>query len=327
MNRLHTILLFCIGLILETYSQSDTLEKILITQIEFGRGVSGLNQLKVEAAMDLVARFSQKYQIIPFDTRDSIAKVLEKKGIEPTPYLLGKEFGASKLLLIRINRLANILRTDLISFNLKDSTVSSGKGYAQIRYFLKEKNEPILDPALLTATQRAFADLLHKPDLYQHLEGSFKVKPAPTLVIGSINYIESDSLARWDIFRKKQVTSYFAVETISETARSSADFIAFDIATRDSIYAFFNLYEPENYSPPNIEEIRALLNFEIDYYISGEFFWDENKAKLRLYLCKITEEGLEIIDEADTIVEKDNLDSYENSLKLVTRKLLNISEN
>ncbi|ROL58320.1 hypothetical protein D9V84_00890 [Bacteroidetes/Chlorobi group bacterium Naka2016] len=308
------------------FAQSDSLKKILISQIEFGKNTQGLNQIKVEAAMNLVARFSNKFVIIPFDIRDSVAKTLDTKHIEPTPYNLAKELSAEYIFIIRINRLANVLRVDISSYNISNNEISNGKGYALIRYFKKETNEPVLDPALLTASQRAFAEVFNEPYIFNNLEGSLRIKPAPTLVIGSINYVENDTLAKWDIFQKKQVTSYFAIETIFEIAKNSSDFVVFDNATRDSIYAYFNLFEPENYSSPNIEEIKALLNFEVEYYIAGEFFWENNTAKLKLYLCKITDQGLEIIKETVKNVEEDKLDSYKTALETATKELLNIKE-
>ncbi|MCX7909620.1 MAG: hypothetical protein N2560_08915 [Ignavibacteria bacterium] len=320
--------LFLLGIILwnqSAFAQKDTIERILISQVEFGKNVEGLNYLKVEAAMNLVARFSKRFEIIPFDFRDSVAKMLEKNGIEPTHYNIGKQLGASRILALRINRLANIIRTDIFSFNLSDSTFSKGKGYALIRYFKKEKNEPILDPSLLTALQRAFAELINEPLLYSNLEGSLKVKPAPTLVIGAINYIENDTISNWEIFQKKQTTSYFAIETIFEIAMKSTDFVVFDIPTRDTIYAYFNLFEPENFNPPNINEIQALQQFEVDYYIAGEFYWDSGNARLKLILCKITEEGLEIMKEETKIVPEDNIESFKNTLIQLTKDLLNIS--
>jgi len=309
---------------IRVFAVVDTLERILITDVEFGHNVANLNIIKVEAALDLAARLSRKFQIIPIDIRDSVAKELKRKNIEPTPYNLGKELAASKLLIIRINRLANILRVDLSCFDTKDNSISDGKGYAAIRYFIKEKNEPVLDPALLAAFQRALADLIHEPNLYQNLSGSFKVKPAPPLVIGTINYIENDTLNRWDIFRKKQVTSYFALETIFETAHKTNDFVVLDIPTRDSIFSFFQLYEPENFSPPTSAEIKALLDFEIEYYIAGELFWGNGNANLRLFLCKITEEGLKIEKEVLKVISEDSLDSYKNAITSATIDLLNI---
>jgi hypothetical protein len=309
------------------YGQNDTnFERILITEIHFGKNLEGLNYIKVEAAMNLAARLAGRYQIIPLDIRDSVAKALQERKIPPTAYSIGKELSASQALIIKINRFANLLRVDFASFNFSDSSVHTSKGYSTIRYYQKEKNSPLLDPALLAACQRAFAELIAKPEVYQNLEGSFKVKPAPTLAIGSINYIEDDSTRKWTIFHEKQVSSFFAIETIFEIARQSPDYVVLDNATRDSIYAYFNLYEPENFNKPTPEEVKALLDFEIEYYITGELFFENGKVVLRLYLCKITEEGLEILDEKSEIVQDDLIEKYKEALENATKKLLKISE-
>lgn len=326
MFRSTKILLWLLILNFSLFSQAATLEKLLIAEIEFGQANSRANHLKVEAAMNLVARFSQKYTIIPMDVRDSIALLLHRKGLEPTPEKLAKELSANKILIIKVKTFANILRADIFCFDLVDNAIKYGKGYAQIRYFVKDKHTPLIDPAILTGLQRAFADMLNEPELYQHLDGNLKVKPAPPLIIGTINYIESDTLSKWEIFRKRQVTSYFAVETIFESARHTPDFVVFDILTRDSIYSYFNLFEPENYAPPNVNEIQALLKFEVEYYISGEFLWDSGNAILKLYLCKISEKGLEIVKESTTVVKNDSLEAFKESLELVTKNLFNITE-
>ncbi len=326
MRFLLKILCFFIPLSLALGQTDSTLKKILISEIQFGENVKGLSPLKVEAAMNLAARFAGNFQIIPFDTRDSIAKALTNRNIKPTTVNIGKELKADLALIIKINRFANLLRVDFAGYNFLDSSVRTSTGYSTIRYYQKEKDVPLLDPALLSACQRAFALLIDKPDVYRKLEGSFNVKPAPTLTIGSINYIEDDSTAKWVIFKDKQLSSFFAIETIFEVARQSQDFVVLDNATRDSIYAFFNLYEPENYNIPTPEEIRALINFEIEYYIAGELKRIENQVVLSLFLCKITLEGLEITDEVQTPVEEDSIEKYKAALVSASKKLFKMKE-
>lgn len=324
MKFLLKILCFFIPLHLVLGQTDSTFKKILISEIKFGESVKGISPLKVEAAMNLAVRFAGNYQIIPLDTRDSIAKTLTCRKIEPTPANIGMELKADLALIIKINRFANLLRVDFASYNFSDSSVRTSKGYSIIRYYQKEKDIPLLDPALLSACQRAFALLIDNPDVYRELDGSFKVKPAPTLTIGSINYIEDDSTSKWIIFKDKQLSSFFAIETIFEVARLSPDFVVLDNATRDSIYAFFNLYEPENYNTPTPEEIRALIDFEIEYYIAGELKRIDNQVVLSLYLCKITPEGLQIEDEVQTPVVEDSIEKYKEALVSATRELLKI---
>ncbi|MCX7880047.1 MAG: hypothetical protein N2517_05245 [Ignavibacteria bacterium] len=306
-------------------TEESALKKVLIGYIELGSSLSKLAPIKIEAAMNLATRLSERYYLIPFDYRDSVAKLIETKGIEPTIYNLSRELEVDEALMLRVNKFVNLLRVDIWGFRLADSSIASGKGFANIRYFIKENNQPIIDPSLLAACQRAFADYLDEPDLYQNLEGSFRLRPAPLLVVGNIYYIETDSAKKYNIFRQKQSSSFFAIEKIFEVARKSFDFVTIDTETRDSIYAFHNFYEPENYSQPTPEELKALLDFEVEYYISGELNYFPSVFSLKLYLCRLSEEGLEIVSEIEETFDKDSLDMYETALIKGTKRLLNIN--
>jgi hypothetical protein len=301
-------------------------EKIFVAKVEFGNNIENLSETKVEAALNLIQRLTNRFELIHNDIRDSIAKILESEGKPPTVLEIGKRSNATRALFFKINRLANILRVDISAYNFLDSSSISGKGYAPIHYKLMDKNEPLYDPALLSATQRAIADLLRDSLMFWGLSGSFKVKPVPTLVIASINYIESDSLKKWEIFRKRQVSSFFAIESIFEEARLSNDFVVFDAETRDSVYALHNFFEPENFSAPSPIEIRALYNLEVEFLLTGELFTESNSVKIRLYLCKIDKDGLIIEKQAEEILPEDNLEKFSQTLKLLTSKLLKIME-
>lgn len=322
-------LLFLFGMIilgiLPILSQEHK-EKFFVAKIEFGSNIENLSETKVEAALNLIQRLTNRFELIPNDIRDSIAKIIESEGKLPTVLEIGKRTNATRALFLKINRLANILRVDISTYNFFDSSSIWGKGYAPIHYRLKEKNEPLYDPALISATQRAIADLFRDSLMFWGLSGSFKVKPAPTLVVASIHYIESDSLRKWEIFRKRQVSSFFAVELIFEEARLSNDFVVFDTETRDSVYALHNFFEPENFSAPSPIEIWALYNLEVDFLLTGELFTEANSVKIRLYLCKIDKDGLIIEKQAEEILPEDDLEKFSQTLKLLTSKLLKIGE-
>lgn len=301
-------------------------EKLFVAKVEFSSNIANLSETKIEAALNLIQRLANRFELIDYGSRDSIAKIIESEGKPPTVLEIGKRSNATRALFLKINRLANILRVDISAYNFLDSSSISGKGYAPIHYKLKDKDEPLYDPALLSATQRAIADLFRDSLMFWGLSGSFKVKPVPTLVVASISYVESDSLRRWEIFRKRQVSSFFAIESIFEEARLSNDFVVFDTETRDSIYAIFNFFEPENFSAPSPIEIRALHNLEVDFLLTGELFADSNSVKIRLYLCKIDKDGLIIEKQTEEILLEDNLEKFSQTLKLLTSKLLQINE-
>lgn len=326
MKRILLFLFATITLCILPILTQEHKEKFFVAKVEFGSNIENLSETKVEAALNLIQRLTNRFELIPNDIRDSIAKTIESEGNLPTVLEIGKRANATRALFLKINRLANVLRVDISVYNFLDSSSISGKGYAPIHYKLKDKNEPLYDPALLSATQRAIADLLRDSLMFWGFPGSFKVKPVPTLVIASINYIESDSLKKWEIFRKRQVSSFFAVESIFEEARLSNDFVVFDTETRDSAYALHNFFEPENFSAPSPIEIRALYNLEVDFLLTGELFMESNSVKIRLYLCKIDKDGLIIEKQTEEILPEDDLEKYSQTLKLLTSKLLKIME-
>lgn len=300
------------------------LERVFVAQITLGKNVGELPIIKIEAGLNLVSNLSQKFVLIPSDTIDSLLNIIKSQGIKPTTFEIGKRLNSDKALFINIDRFVNILRVDVSVYDFRDSSTKNAIGYGSIRYYRQDKNEPILDPAILQAFQRAFAIIYNDSLMFFNLEGSLKIKPAPTLVIGSINYIEDDTLRTWDIFRKKQVTSFFAIETIYEVARTSPDFVVYDIESRDSAYALLNLYEPENYSPVSPIEVRALQMLEVEYFLAGEFFRQGDSSKIRLALTKVEKEGLVIIREEEATIEKDSLEEYQKVLQDLTRKILKI---
>ncbi len=304
----------------------ESKERFFVGKVEIGNNIEELSERKIEAALNLIQKWAHRFVLIPIDIRDSIARAIETEGKHPTILEIGKRLGASRALFFRLNRLANVFRLDVSAYNFLDSSTISGSGYALIHYKLQDKNEPIYDPALLAAMQRAFAEILADSLMFWELPGSLKVKPAPTLVIGSINYIESDSLRKWNIFQKRQVSSFFAIESIFEEARLSHDFIAFDNESRDSIYALYNFFEPENFSAPTPLEIRALFELGVDYLLTGELFADTNNIKIRLYLCKIDRNGLIIEKQLEDKLPEDNMEKYAQILKELTSKLLKINE-
>lgn len=321
-----TFILIFVALLSENIFSQLRLERVFIARISFEKKDVGLSPVKIEAGINLAANLSNKFELIPSSEIDSLVNFLNSQGIKPTGDEICKKLNCDKALSIEIKRLANILRVNLSAYNLHDNTTRNGIGYGVIRYFRKDNEEPILDPALLQALQRAFAIIYDDSTMYFHLEGNLPIKPAPTLAIGSIHYVDDDTLSSWELFRKRQTTSFFGIETIYEIARTSPDFIVYDTESRDSAYAILNLYEPENYAPITPLEVKALQFFEIEYFIYGEFFRSDGLTKLRLFLTKVENDGLVIVREEESVIEKDSLDEFRNVLQLLTRKILNLGE-
>ncbi len=326
MNKKANFLLVFIAIIFcgKIYAQDST-EKVLIGRVEFSKNIVEVSESKVEAALALIEQLTRRFVLIPNSVRDSVARSLAERGEKPSLQLVGNLLGATKVLFFKVSQFVNILRVDIASYDFVNQAYDSAFAYSNLRYRLKDKNAPLYDPSLLLATQRAIAVLYKDTSMFDFLEGKMGVRPVPTLVIGTIRYVESDSLRKWDIFQKRQVTSFFAIETIFEEALNSKKYFVVDNETRDSIYAFFNFFEPENFNPITKLEIEALQKFEIsDYVIIGEFFFDNDiyKPKVNLLLCKIVPEGLRIEKQVDGVLERDEIKDYGELLKKLTKELL-----
>jgi len=309
----------------EKYDSLVVLPRIMIAQVEFGDKASEIGESKVEAAMNLAVKMSQKFILIGFPERDSVINAMKADNRKTTAGSIAKELNADRIYFIRINVLENMLRADISSSNLKNGKKSkAGVGYCLINFREKDTEKRVYDPSLLKALQRAFADVEKDTLMFDNAEGPFKVYPAPTLVIGGIDFRNTDNLPEWKLYDKKTSTSFDGTEVIFETARTSSKYVAYDMASRDSIYAMFNMHIVENYRPPTSHEMDALSKLDVNYYITGFMNRVPEGAKLELYLCAIKNKSLDMIGQEAGIITKDDTDEMRKVIKEITKKLLKL---
>ncbi len=300
-------------------------QKIYIANIDYGEKAKMMNDGKVEAAVNLASRMSGKFTLVNFQQRDSIIKVLKSNNQKTTAAAVAKELDADRIYFLRVNVLENMLRVDISSTNLKNTKkAKNGVGYSLINFWEKATEERLYDPSLLKAVQRAMADVEGDSLMFEKAEGPFKVYPAPTLVIGGIDFQNTDKLPDWSLYEKKTANSYDANEVMFETARNCPYFIVYDNASRDSIYALFNMHIVENYRPPTSHEMEALSKLEVDYYITGFMNRTEDGAKVELYLCRIKNKSLNMLRQESGIIPKDDIEEMRKTIKEVTKKLLKL---
>jgi hypothetical protein len=299
---------------------------LLIGDISFGLGANEISPHKIEAAMNFAAILSKKYILIPSQIRDSVADLLTKKNTPPRLDIIADSLKADKILFFNIGRIFNMLRIEITSVDrLNPDKNNSGEGFAEIRYMKESSDKPLYDPAILKATQAAFAVAENDSNMYANEEGSFRVIPSPTLVIGGLEYLDDPKyLPKWELFELSELTSYDAVESIFEEAINSDKYVIYDIPTRDTIYTLFNLFVIENDNPPSVHEIEALDKFNVNKYISGKFIRLNNYAKIQLSLYDIISAKLKHVKTVEASLEKDDIDKYRAVLKELTRKLLDI---
>ena len=296
--------------------------KVLIAGIEIGKNLQDLNPSKIEAAFTLAMYSARFFDVVPPQMVDSISKNLKLQGKDNSLISLARYFSCDFIAYININRVVNIMRTDITILSGKDfQNKNTGTGYAFINYRDSVNNEFFYDPSLLLSIQRAFALAVKNYNLYAHLANP--VYPAPPLVITGIEFKDDPEInPQWSLFTNSVVDSYFILESIFKYASKNNRFTVFDFPTRDSIYAQFNFYAPENYKAPNQMELYALRQFEIEYYITGTFARDTNGAVLTLVLVRFTTSGLTEIKRVSANITEDTRTHLEAMLGKVVTQLL-----
>jgi len=295
----------------------------MIGSIKLGQKTELVTPLKVEAAVNLATGITGKYILIPTVLRDSLAKMMTNDGIKPQLDKVADSIGANKIIFILVSRIQNMLRVELNLVDVKVTTNRNiGEGFASIHYMQNDSTQ-LVDPALLEATQRAFAVAIQDSNIYADCDSSFRIFPAPTMIIGGLDYRDNPNyFPKWDLFERPIVSSYDAVESIFEQAKNSPNYVVYDIPTRDSIYTIFNLYVIENHKPPSITEIEALDNFLVRRYITGTFTKQQKNAEIELILNEIVNGRLKPIKSEKGILHKDDLMEFRNVLKEMTKKLI-----
>ncbi len=310
-----------------TDNKQPSIRKLILADVSFGPGINSLSKNKAEAALSLAARLTMKYELIPVYVSDSVAADMKKQKGEVTVLELAGKMESELLLFLNIDKFVNILRVEITSVEtLKPDSVKKSTAYALLRYKNNKTGEFLFDPTLIEAVQRAFIGIDGDSALYSGQQGRLAVASAAPLVVGGLYFINDEELADWELFRTKQVTSFDAVETIFGQALNSKDYVAFDMATRDSIYARFNLYAVENYHTASIHEIEALRRFDVQYYITGTFKRIGQGAEIELILSEIISGKLHAIRYEKALLAEDKLDDFRENLSNITAALLNISD-
>jgi len=285
-----------------------------------GVNAESIKPNKIDAALYFTAQATfGKYQYIPFHVLDSVFSASMKQNDTLTSLSLGRKLQSDFFVYILVNKLENMLRVDIETVNVNDTNQRSyGVGYAPIRFRKLTNQEQLTDPALLNAVMRAFAVAVSDSLLFV-INDTISVKPVPTLVIGGIGYRNNEELPQWEIFLQKEISSYDAIENLFDEIKNTENFALFDIQTRDSLYALFNLMFVENHRPSTNTELKALQSMDVHFFITGSLQRIDEGAILDLYFCRILNDGkLEILEKESGLLQKDTTEDY----KLLLRKTI-----
>ena len=309
------------------YSNENKQSRIMIATVTFGNSVKGkINIEKIEAALYFACNLTDKFELIPPKSVDSLIQAYKTNGEKLTQQVFVDKLKADKIYFIHTDLLANMLRLEISSINISNNFKSIGVGYSSVHYFVQDNDSPVYDPSILEALQRAMAVAEKDSSMFAVQDSQFFIKPAPTLVISGINFVNNSELAEWDLFSQKEVKSYFILESIYESAINSKDYVIYDIASRDSIYNLFNLAIPENYRSTNDVELSCLENLKVDYFISGEFIRNEQGASIDLYLMEIKNKIAKQIRKVSAVISEDKLTVLNDKVKQLTTELLLIGD-
>lgn len=244
-------------------------QRIMLGGASFPKTDTLLSAYKAEAALALACELSGTYVLIPNDVRDSVARMLPDS--TRTAQRVADRLGAELIVFIDIARIVNLVRIQITLVGGEGWIISTeGTGYATSFLTDDATGRRVIDPAILTATQRALCGAVLQPNLYDAADSAFRVRPTQLTALGGTDFVNDDKdLAPWALFREKVAASYDVASTIVAAMRNHDSLTVIDMETRDSIYAMAGLFMVENYNPASTSELKILKGFEVTRLITG----------------------------------------------------------
>jgi hypothetical protein len=228
---------------------------------------------RFDAALNLIAQeLPDRFELVTLEQRNDAIRELEADDQEPTAAKIADKLDVDRLLFLQAGRLENMFRVGLIMTQAPDYIKSqNGTGYALIRYRREETGQRIYDTALLEALQRALADATGDSTMFAQAKELAPVRPAPPVVIGGIQFESKNVRPVWSLYEDKVTVSYEMILQIFDVLKDNPNYVAYDLDSRDTMYAMRNLYMVENYRLPSPQEMSMLERFEVHHLVSGIF--------------------------------------------------------
>jgi hypothetical protein len=297
-------------------------QRIMLGGVSFPKTDTLLSAYKAEAAMALACELSRSYTLIPNDVRDSVARTFPDS--LRTAQGVADRLGAELIAFVDMARVVNLIRVNITIVGGEGWIVSTdGTGYATS--FLTEDgtNRRVIDPAILTAMQRALCEAVLQPNLYSDADSAFRVRPTKLTALGGTQFLDGDKgLAPWAIFREKVAASYDVASTIVAALRQHDSLTVIDMETRDSIYAMAGLYMVENYNPASATELKILKGFEVTRVITGLCERIRGGAGLRITHNELLQNtSYTPLSNADVIIPADSKVALQDGVHFCLKKL------
>lgn len=324
MNWKHTALgvLVLALMVIGMPSTAHAQQRVMLGGISFPKTDTLLSAYKAEAAMALACELSKSYVMIPNETRDSVARAFPDS--LRTAQAVADRMGAELIAFIDIARIVNLVRVQLTIVGGEGWIVSTeGTGYATS--FLTEDGtgRRVIDPAILTAMQRALCEAVLRPDLYATADSAFRVRPTKLTALGGTQFLDGEKgLAPWAIFREKVAASYDVASTIVAALRRHDSLTVIDMETRDSIYAMAGLFMVENYNPASATELKILKGFEVTRLITGLCERIRGGAGLRITHNELkSDASYSPLAKADVIIPTDSKVALQDGVRFCLKNL------
>jgi hypothetical protein len=310
-------------LLLATFTASAAAQqRIMLGGASFPKTDTLLSVYKAEAALALACELSGSYVLIPNDVRDSVARVLPDSA--RTAQRVADRLGAELIVFIDIARIVNLVRVQITLVGGEGWIISTeGTGYATS--FLTEDGtgRRVIDPAILTATQRALCGAVLQPNLYATADSAFRVQPTQLTALGGTDFVREDKdLAPWALFREKVAASYDVASTIVAAMRNHDSLTVIDMETRDSIYAMAGLFMVENYNPASKTELKILKGFEVTRLITGVCERIRGGAGLRITHNELMQDATYTpLSKAEVIIPVDSKVALQDAVRFCLKNL------
>lgn len=323
-NWKHMILRTFISLVAVLFcaSTASAQQRIMIGGVSFPQTDTLLSSYKGEAALALACELSPSYRLVPNDVRDSVARLVPDS--LRTAQVVADRIGAELIAFVDIARIVNLVRVHITIVGGEGWIVSTeGTGYATS--FLTEDGtgRRVIDPAILTAMQRALCQAVLQPDLYATADSGFRVKPTHLTALGGTQFLDNaKGLAPWALFREKVAASFDVASTIVAALRRHDTLTVIDMETRDSIYAMAGLFMVENYNPASATELKILKGFEVTRLITGLCERIRGGAGLRITHNELLQDATySPLGKAEVIIPTDSKVALQDGVRFCLKNL------
>lgn len=299
--------------------------RLMIAVVNQSKNIEDSLAGRFDAALNLIAKeLPDRFELVTLQQRNDAILELEAQDQEPTAAKIADKLDVDRLLFLQAARLENMFRVSIIMTKAPEYIkTENGIGYALIRYHREETGQRIYDTALLEALQRAIADAIEDSTLFAQAKSLAPVRPAPPVVISGIHFDNKSVRPAWGVFDDKVSVSYEMVLQIFNTIKDNPYYVAYDIDSRDSMYAMRNLYMVENYRLPSPLEMQMLEQFEVHHLISGIFErTSKDEAVLTLQLGTLNKGMYALISTQKISIREDSREKLMEAVSTAASALL-----